>query len=340
MRDNLSQLLDRFTAYSPVEVLLELAVIWIAIFLVIRFLKGTRGAGIIKGLALLLIVGTLVIRLLAQGGDHFQRIYYLYTRCLGFAAIALLVIFQPELRRALIRLGEASLFSSTRRGLNKTVDAVVEACSFLSKNRFGALIAIERQVGLGGLVEGGTQLNADVSARLLQSIFWPNSALHDLGVIIRGDRILAAGVQFPLAEAGELSLDLGSRHRAAVGLSNDSDCIVVVVSEETGAISIAERGHLYRDLTADDLRTLVQHRLIENEGDEPWLERFVVAPISKEARDLEPLEAEVGEPAGAAAASKAATSTGAADTDASGDGTSLSEREKPGSASREAVTDA
>lgn len=330
MRENLSQLLDRFTAYSPFEVLIELAVIWVVVFLVIRFLKGTRGAGIIKGLALLLIVGTLVIRLLAQGGDHFQRIYYLYTRSLGFAAIALLVIFQPELRRALIRLGEASFFGNSQRGLEKTVDAVVEACAFLSKNRFGALIAIERQVGLGGLVEGGTQLRADVSARLLQSIFWPNSALHDLGVIIRGDQILAAGVQFPLAEAGELSLDLGSRHRAAVGLSNDSDCIVVVVSEESGIISIAERGQMYRDLTPDDLRTLVQHRLIENQGDEPWLDRFIVAPISRETRELEPpdtqiIDAEAAEPSTPVEKPKSSSSAGS---------------DSGKSSAREAVTDA
>jgi diadenylate cyclase len=130
----------------------------------------------------------------------------------------------------------------------------VEAATFLARRKIGALVAIEREVGLGGIAETGTRINADLSASLLNTIFWPNSPLHDLGVIVSGGRIMYAGVQFPLAEVGDLDRELGSRHRAAVGMSQESDAIVVVVSEQTGDISMADRGRLARKLTADQLR--------------------------------------------------------------------------------------
>ena len=127
--------------------------------------------------------------------------------------------------------------------------------SYLSKNKIGALVAIERQVGLKGIVEAGTKMDASVTKELLNTIFWPGSALHDLGVVIQGDRIVAAGVQFPLAEGERFSSSLGSRHRAAIGLSQEADSLVVVVSEETGTISLAERGQLVRNLSTDGLRS-------------------------------------------------------------------------------------
>src|SRR5690606_11884437 len=122
-------------------------------------------------------------------------------------------------------------------------------------------IAIEREIGLGGIAESGTRVNADLSAKLLETIFWPNSPLHDLGVVVSQGRVAYAGVQFPLAESGELEQELGSRHRAAVGLSQESDAVVVVVSEETGDVSIAERGQLIRKLNAEGLRGLLTELL-------------------------------------------------------------------------------
>jgi diadenylate cyclase len=123
------------------------------------------------------------------------------------------------------------------------------------------LIAIEREVGLGGIAESGTRLNADLTSDLLNTIFWPNSPLHDLGVIISQGRVAYAGVQFPLAESGDLERELGSRHRAAVGMSQESDAVVLVVSEETGDVSIAERGQLIRKLTPEGLRGLLSELL-------------------------------------------------------------------------------
>lgn len=258
MFDSLNQFIR---GYQLHEIILEMAVIWVGVFLVFRFLRGTRGAGVIKGFTLLLIVLTVLVWLLSRASDAFARLNFIYERFFGLLAILLIVVFQPELRQAMIRLGHARWFRPARSDMSKVNAAVCDAVQFLSKSQFGALIAIERSVGLGGLVEGGQALDAEVSARLLQSIFWPNSPLHDLGVVIREDRIVAAGVQFPLVEEGTLPAHFGSRHRAGVGLSQEADCIVVIVSEETGAISIAERGRIDYDIARDRLSEVLARRL-------------------------------------------------------------------------------
>ena len=185
------------------------------------------------------------------------RIEFLYDKFLSFASFAIVVVFQPELRRALLRLGETRLFRGWSQQINEEIEALVESAAFLSRRKIGALIAIEREVGLGGIAESGTRLNADLTSELLNTIFWPNSPLHDLGVIISQGRVAYAGVQFPLAESGDLERELGSRHRAAVGMSQESDAVVLVVSEETGDVSIAERGQLIRKLTPEGLRGLL-----------------------------------------------------------------------------------
>jgi diadenylate cyclase len=263
--------------YEPWQLAIELAVIWVCVYVIFRFLQGTRGAGVIKGFALVLVVGTVTIRVLAQASDAFTRLNFIYDRFLGLAAILLIVVFQPELRQAMSRLGHVWSFRSSKSSVRCVIDAVSAAVSFLSKSQFGALIAIERNSRLGGLIETGVALDALVDARLLESIFWPNSPLHDLGVVIRGDRILAASVQFPLAEEGVVGVEYGSRHRAAVGLSMESDCIVVIVSEETGAISIAEHGRLTSDIPRDEFREILGTRLRAPAVEEPTPEPVIAA---------------------------------------------------------------
>jgi diadenylate cyclase len=171
------------------------------------------------------------------------------------------IVFQPELRRAIMRLGETRLFRGFSSEISEEINQLVQSANYLSRRKIGALIAIERETGLGGIAESGTLINANLSAALLNTIFYPNSALHDLGVIISGGRIAYAGVQFPLAEEGTLERELGSRHRAAVGLSNETDAVVLVVSEQTGDVSIAERGVLLRKLTPDALRGMLNELL-------------------------------------------------------------------------------
>jgi diadenylate cyclase len=263
--DRLTQLLYRLKAIPLHEVVVELALIWIVVYVLVRFLRGTRGAGVIKGMAVVLVVGTLSIKILASE-SAFERLGLLYNNFLGFASLALVIVFQPELRRGLVRLGEARLFRSSGLRKARVIEEVVGAVAYLSKNKIGSLIVMERQQGLDGLVEAGTRLDAVVTRELLKTIFWPGSALHDMAVVIRAERVLAAGVQLPLAEAEQFSSELGSRHRAAYGLSLEADSLIIVTSEETGTISLAERGRLVRNLSADGLRTLLVRGLGRSDG--------------------------------------------------------------------------
>jgi len=268
MEDNLfnfDNFLRALESYAWWVVAIELLLIGLVVYWVLRFLRGTRGARMLKGIAFVLISLYLIVRIV---GTQFglDRIEFLYRQFLLFAAAACVVVFQPELRRALMRLGETRLFRSWSSQIDEEIEALVEAATFLSRRKIGALIAIEREVGLGGIAESGTRINADLTAQLIESLFWPNSPLHDLGVIINQGRIAYAGVQFPLAESGDLERELGSRHRAAVGLSQESDAVVLVVSEETGDVSIAERGQLIRKLTPEGLRGLLAELLGRGDG--------------------------------------------------------------------------
>ncbi|MBI1370016.1 MAG: TIGR00159 family protein [Planctomycetes bacterium] len=261
MLERLVQVATRLRGYNPFEVLIQLAMIWVVVYIIFRFLRGTRGARVLKGVGLVLALAMVLVAVLGGENSTFLPLRYLLENFLGFATIALVIVFQPELRRGLVRLGEARLFRGTGVDREGVIEEVVKAAEYLSKNKIGAILAIERDVGLEGIVEAGTRMEAKVSAELLKTIFWPGSALHDMGVVIRGDQILAAGVQFPLAEGGEISQELGSRHRAALGLSQETDSLIVVVSEESGAISLAERGQLLRRLSADGLRAMLRRGL-------------------------------------------------------------------------------
>jgi len=256
------RLVQRLGTYSFWQVALELAVIWVVAFIVVRFVKGTRAAGALKGTLVLVVMATLLVRILGQQ-ESFQRLKFLYENFLTLLAITLIVVFQPELRRGLIRLGEAPILRRGHvGGVQDVAAAVSTAAAYLSKARFGGLIVFERETSLKGVVEGGTAIHGRVTARLLQTIFFPGSALHDLAVIIKGAEIVAAGVQLPLADPDEMpDASLGSRHRAAVGVTKEGDALVVAVSEETGLISISERGRLEQGLTPEQLRTELETRL-------------------------------------------------------------------------------
>jgi diadenylate cyclase len=262
---NFGEFFRAIRSYPWWQVAIELLIIGAVVYWVVMFLQGTRGARLLKGIAFLLVVLYVVVRLLA-GRFGLQRLAFLYEKFLLAAGFAIIVVFQPEIRRALMRLSETRIFRSLNNQLNEDIDALVESATFLSRRKIGALVAIERDVALGEVAETGTRINADLTADLLNTIFWPNSPLHDLGVVVQSGRVAYAGVQFPLAESGELEKELGSRHRAAVGMSQDSDAVVLVVSEETGDISIAERGQLIRKLTPETLRGLLTELLGRSEA--------------------------------------------------------------------------
>ncbi len=246
-------------AYGAWTVFSEMLLIGVVVYAVLRFLHGTRGARLLQGLVMLLVGGFLVVHVLA---DQFglERIAVLYQPFVLTVLLTTIVVFQPELRRGLMRLGETRFRRPRQSAIDKIARPVATACAQLSKNKIGALIAIERDTGLSTVAELGVKLDARLTPELLNTIFWPGSALHDLGVVVQQGRISAAGCPFPLGEADGTDRSIGSRHRAAVGLSLDSDAVVVVVSEETGSISIAERGRLYRHIPPDALfNTLRRH---------------------------------------------------------------------------------
>jgi diadenylate cyclase len=248
--------LQRVSTYDPWVVVAQMALIGGVVWLAMRFLRGTRGARLLKGTALVLGMVFVIIRLLPGEGE-WKRIEFLFGNFLLFVLVAFVVAFQPELRRALISIGQARFFRTRQTEIEDMVEELLRSAAFLSRNKIGAIVALERTVGLGALAESGTYVDAGLSAELLNTIFYPGTALHDMGVIVHDGRILAAGCQFPMAESEEVDASLGSRHRAALGLAKDSDAVIVVVSEETGRIALAYEGQLFIGLEQKNLRDLL-----------------------------------------------------------------------------------
>jgi diadenylate cyclase len=261
MGDTLTSLFYRISGDLP-AVAIELVLIALCVNWSASVLHSTRGTRPLRGVLVMLVVATVIVRLFG-----WERLELLYSYVLAGLAFIALVVFQPELRRALIRVGDVG-FQRRRGPTSQLISALVKSAGYLSRNRYGALIAIQREVDLTGWAENGTVINAEVSSNLLNSIFFPNSPLHDLGVIIRGTRVLAANCQFPSPESDEVESALGSRHLAAVGMSYECDALVLVVSEETGVISLADNGKLTRYLTLDDLSDELEGRLLRKRSSE------------------------------------------------------------------------
>jgi diadenylate cyclase len=259
--------LYRVSANNPVIVAVELLCIGLVIYWVVSFLEGTRGERLFHGIILLLVAGSLLLDIAAQW-LQFERLEYLYKYFLIAVLLIALVGFQPEIRRALMQIGQAPFLGGSPHQLSHTIDQIAGAVAQMSQSRMGAIIVIERQVGLGEFIDSGIKLDSAVSRELLRTIFYPGSPLHDMAVVIRGDRLVAARVQLPLVEAGaQDGFELGSRHRAAVGITGGSDATCIVVSEETGMISLAANGKLTRNVSEDSLR---EHLLKTMGGERLW----------------------------------------------------------------------
>ena len=244
---------------------LDFVIIWAMIYWVLYFLRGTRSANVLFGVISILLIATIVV-------DYVERLTvlrFLLMECLlPVLGIAILVIFQPEFRRAFAQAG--SIFVSNRTG-RETIDQVTEAAAQLSTTRTGAIIVFERNIGLTDTTRSAVSLDARVDSLLIQSIFYPNSPLHDCAVVIgKNNRIVAAHAVLPLAEEDFFvnGKRLGTRHRAAVGISQETDAVAVVVSEETGLISIAKKGRLIRGLKPEELRFQLRTLLLDRKA--PW----------------------------------------------------------------------
>ena len=265
-------------------VILELLLIGFFVYLLLSFLEGTRGERLFRGVIFILIVGLLILKLIVNQFGM-ARVEFLYNGFLIAVSILAIAAFQPEIRRALIRIGQAGFLSSSPQQLSRTVEEIINAVTQLAATRTGAIIVIEQQVGLGEFVETGVKVDAKVTAEMIRTIFYPGTALHDMAVIIQGDRIIAARVQLPLAEGDSFQgRQLGSRHRAAVGVTSSSDAIVIVVSEETGIVSLALNGNLIRNVSEAQLRRHLTTAVVETT---PIVERLQETKTQQPAREKE-----------------------------------------------------
>lgn len=240
---------------APVEV----GILAAALYYVYLYLRGTHGARILIGLAVIFLTLTLISQIF-----HLLVIGWILRSLSVFLALAFVVIFQPELRRLLTDLGSHSLFSSAserRESIEEITDTVFEIAS----KGFGALIAVERAIDLKPFVETGVHVDADFSKELVLTIFQPKTVLHDGGVVLRNDRIVAAACILPLTQREDLDRNLGLRHRAALGLCEESDAVTIVVSEETGQVSICHGDNLERNLSVDKFRDLLSQLLLHND---------------------------------------------------------------------------
>ncbi|MFC0213746.1 diadenylate cyclase CdaA [Paenibacillus chartarius] len=239
--------LDGFSINDVVDIVIVSYVIYKFILLI----RGTRAIQLLKGI--IVVVGAWVLSTLFE----LKTLQWMMSQMFTFGVVGLIIIFQPELRRALEQLGRGKLFSrgfsEEDQAINERIDEVAKAVSHLAKRKIGALIVFEKETGLTDYIESGTPMESRISSELLINIFIPNTPLHDGAVIIRGGQIMAAGCYLPLSENPFISKELGTRHRAAIGMSEVSDAMCVVVSEETGQMSVTLNGHILRDVQEDAL---------------------------------------------------------------------------------------
>ncbi len=249
--------------------MVDITIVAYVFYKIYMLIKETRAKQLVKGIVVLLVV--------TQLSDWFQLhvMNWILINTMTVGLIALLIVFQPELRRALEYIGRTKLLTKSMQELEKErfehiSDEMVEAMSSLSRQKIGALIVMEKETGLSEVAESGTNLDADISRGLLINIFMPNTPLHDGAVIIRNDKILAAGCFLPLSDNPSLSKELGTRHRAGIGISEKSDAFVIMVSEETGAISIAQHGKISRFLDTKTLKTKIINTMGPDRKKKTW----------------------------------------------------------------------
>ncbi|MSR47737.1 MAG: TIGR00159 family protein [Planctomycetes bacterium] len=246
--------------------LFELALLWIGCYFVLRFLRGSLGLGILRGVLIAAFTLFLVVQLVFERfAGALPRLELLLRPSLQILVPSAVILFQPELRRAFTRLGETQAFRRFAPGSASLGRILAEAAERMSRRRVGALIAIERATGLQTYMEGSVELDAELKAPLLESIFQPGGPLHDGAVLVRNGRIAAAGCLLPLSENPDIGAEYGTRHRAGVGVTEDTDALAVVVSEETGNISVAARGELKRVKSARELARLLDDALAAGE---------------------------------------------------------------------------
>ncbi len=247
---------------------LEIFILAVGIYFATRFVRGTRGWPVVIGFTILLLALTLTAALL-----KLEVLRWLLGNASLVIILGAVIIFQPEIRRMLGELGNLPLFA-TAREQRENIEVVIGTCERLADVKIGALIAIEQSIQLYEAVESGIVVDCEATPEMLETIFFPNNAIHDGGVILKGDRIAYAACIFPLTQRSDLNKSLGTRHRAALGLSEETDAPIVIVSEESGAISYAYKGQLVRGVTVEELRSFLTSVIVHaarNRGIGDWL---------------------------------------------------------------------
>ncbi|MGN1401118.1 MAG: diadenylate cyclase CdaA [Bacillus sp. (in: firmicutes)] len=255
-------LANNITFFDILINVVDIGLVWFVIYKLLMVIKGTKAVQLLKGIFVIIFVKVL------SGLFGLNTLGWLMDQAMDWGFIAVIVIFQPELRRALEQLGRGKIFSRSasqeQNELDTLVKAVKDSANYMAKRRIGALISIERETGLNEYIETGIGLNSQISSELLINIFIPNTPLHDGAVVIQKDRVAAAACYLPLSESPFISKELGTRHRAALGISEVTDALTIVVSEETGGISLAKNGDLHRDLSPEQFEELLTQELSHN----------------------------------------------------------------------------
>ena len=244
---------------------LDILVVALILYAILIRLRSTSALRIASAIVILLVVTALTSTL------KMRVLNFILSKILEIGLIAVVIVFQPELRRVLEHFGSKSLLMLTNQSSedprDQVIDRVVSACDIMSQEKTGVLLVFEREIALNGFFKSGTLIDAEVSTELLRNLFFTKASLHDGAVIICGNRIAAAGCVLPLTESTSISSDLGTRHRAGIGMSEATDAVVVIVSEETGTISVAVGGMLKRSLTPDTLKLLLTAELAKEPGE-------------------------------------------------------------------------
>lgn len=248
--------------WKYLSTILDITIVWFVIYKLILVIRGTKAVQLLKGITVIIVVRIFSYLL------ELRTLQWLMDQALTWGFLAIIIIFQPELRRALEQLGRGSFLRGSYQEEDEhetVVHEIVKATEYMGKRRIGALITVGRETGVGDYIETGIALNANVSSELLINIFIPNTPLHDGAVIMQGNIIRAAACYLPLSESPFISKELGTRHRAAMGVSEVTDSITIVVSEETGQISLTKNGELHRDLKVEQLKEMLLNELSGNE---------------------------------------------------------------------------
>ncbi|GLY11625.1 diadenylate cyclase CdaA [Pseudobacillus badius] len=254
-----------FTVLDYLSNALDILLVWFVVYKLLMVIRGTKAVQLVKGIFVIMAARGL------SGLFGLDTLSWIMEQALTWGFLAVIIIFQPEVRRALEQLGRGRFFSRNVMQEDKEqrdlIEALTKSVSYMAKRRIGALISIEKETGMNDYIETGIPLHSAVSSELLINIFIPNTPLHDGAVIIQKNQIAAAACYLPLSESPFISKELGTRHRAALGISEVTDSITIIVSEETGAVSVTKNGDLFRDLSAEDFEKLLTHELLTKESD-------------------------------------------------------------------------